>query len=179
MNYEDFLQLIQTRQACRDFNDKPLDRETVLKIAKTAMLAPSACNSQPWRMYVVTEPEKLKEVTKALQGVVQNKFLDKAKAYICFADKVATLKPEAMERFDRNHFVKYDVGELVAYTTLAAESMGVQTCIIGWVNPKLLRPAIRLRNDEICDVVVALGYSDAPIRPKKRKSEDDIIVEVE
>ena len=69
MNYEEFLKLIQTRQACRDFNDKPLDKETVLKIARTAMLAPSACNSQPWRMYVVTEPEKLKEVT-----MEQNKY---------------------------------------------------------------------------------------------------------
>ena len=178
MNYEEFLKLINTRQACRDFNDKPLDKETVMQIAKTSMLAPSACNSQPWRMYVVTDAEKLKVVTKSLQGVVQNKFLDKAKAYICLADRVATLKPEAMERFDRNHFVKYDVGELCAYITLTAESMGVQSCIIGWVNQKTIGEAIGLKKDERCNIVVALGYSDAPIRKKNRKSESDIIVEV-
>ena len=178
MNYQEFFNLINTRQACRDFNDQPLDKETVMQIAKTAILTPSACNSQPWRMYVVTDPDKMKVVTKSLQGVVQNRFLDKAKAYICLADRVATLKPEAMERFDRNHFVKYDVGELCAYITLTAESMGVKSCIIGWVNQNTIGDAIGLKNDERCNIVVALGYSDAPIRKKTRKSESDVIVEV-
>ena len=178
MNYEQFLKLINTRQACRDFNDKPLAKETVLEIAKTAMLAPSACNSQPWKLYCVTTPDKVTEVAKSVQGKVQNKFLDKAKAFICIADQVATLKPEAMDRFDRNHFVQYDVGEVTAYITLIAESMGVQSCIIGWVNKDVLPAILGLDDNERCNIVVALGYSDAPVRNKVRKTEDKVIVEL-
>lgn len=178
MNYESFLELVNTRQACRDFNDLPLDKQTVYQIAKTAMLAPSACNSQPWKLYCVTQPDKVSEVTKAVQGKVQNRFLNKAKAYICVADQVATLKPEAMVRFDRNHFVQYDVGEVIAYLTLTAESMGVKTCIIGWVNQDAMKDAIGLQENERCNVVVALGYSDAPIRKKVRKDADNTIVEL-
>lgn len=178
MNYEQFFELIKTRQACRDFNDKPLDKQTVLQIAKTAMLAPSACNSQPWKLYCVTSPDKVVEVAKSVQGKVQNKFLDKAKAFICIADQVAELKPEAMKKFDRNHFVQYDVGEVVAYITLAAESLGVQSCIIGWVTADTMKGILGLESNERCNLVVALGYSDSPIRQKVRKTEEKVIVEI-
>ena len=45
-----FENLIKTRQSCRDFNEKEVSAETLEKIAELAMLAPSACNSQPWKM---------------------------------------------------------------------------------------------------------------------------------
>lgn len=178
MDYKEFSELILTRQATREFNDKPLEKQTVLEIAKSAVLAPSACNSQPWKLYCVTDADKVKEVTKAVQGKVQNRFLDNAKAYICFADQIATLKPEAMVRFNRNHFVQYDVGEAVAYATLSAESMGVKSCIIGWVDQTAIKTALGLTENEVCNVVVALGYSDTPLRKKIRKDKESVIVEL-
>ena len=63
---ETFTKLVQTRQSCRDFNDLPLEASVVQEIAKQAMLAPSACNSQPWTMYVVTSPERLEKTAVAL-----------------------------------------------------------------------------------------------------------------
>ena len=45
-----FLELVNNRQSCRDFNDKPLERETLERIVELGRLAPSACNSQPWKM---------------------------------------------------------------------------------------------------------------------------------
>ena len=59
---EYFENLVKTRQSCRNFNDKPLEKETVKKIAEQAMLSPSACNSQPWKMYLVTTPEKIEKI---------------------------------------------------------------------------------------------------------------------
>ncbi len=178
MEYEQFLEFIKTRQACRDFNDKPIDKALVKKIAQTAMLAPSACNSQPWRLYCVTDSQKVTEVAKSVQWKLQNKFLDNAKAFICVADKVATLKPEAMTKFDRNHFVQYDVGEVIAYITLAAKSLGVESCIIGWVTADKMKDILNLAEDERCNIVIALGYSDSPIRNKIRKPEENVIVEI-
>ena len=168
-----FENLILNRQSCRDFNDLPLSEETVIEIAKKAMLSPSACNSQPWKMYVVTSPEKVKQTAVALGLNGHNKFLSKAKAFIVFAEKQAVLKPGV--KFDRNHFVKYDIGELVAYATLAAESMGVKSCIIGMIDQKLIRNAVGLADCELCNVAVALGYSDTPIREKKRKPFDEVV----
>ncbi len=172
---ENFERLIKSRQSCRDFNDKPIDKETVVKIAELAMLAPSACNSQPWRMYCITEQEKVKQVSHAVQERGHNKFAKDAKAFIVVCDKNATLRPGTEQKFNRNHFVKYDVGELVAYITLAAESMGVASCIIGWINYADLKAAVGYPDDELSNIVIALGYTDIPVRKKIRKDKDKII----
>lgn len=168
-----FNNLILNRQSCRDFNDLPLDKQTVLDIVEAARLAPSACNSQPWKMYAVVSPDKI-ELTAAALGVNgHNKFLSKAKAFIVLAEKQAVLKPGV--KFDRNHFVKYDIGELIAYITLAAESKGVKSCIIGMIDQNLIGSAVGLKEGEVCNVAVALGYSDTPLRDKKRKPVDEVI----
>lgn len=171
--FEQFKNLVLTRQSCRNFNDKPLESKTVQEIAELAMLSPSACNSQPWKMYVVTSPDKVKQTALALGVNGHNKFLSGAKAFIALAEKQATLKPGV--RFDRNHFVKYDIGELIAYITLTAKSMGVESCIIGMVDQSLIGDAVGLKDGELCNIVVALGYSDIPVRDKVRKEKQEVI----
>ncbi len=169
-----FEQLIKTRQSCRDYNDTPISDETLEKIAELAMLSPSACNSQPWKMYLVNG-EKAKEVTPALQERGHNPFLTGAKAYIVITEKQAVYKEFVKSKFDKYHFVKYDIGELLAYITLGAESLGVKSCIIGWINQDELRAKIGYPDEEVCNVVVSLGYSETPIREKKRKDKSEII----
>lgn len=176
--FENFSLLVNNRQSCRDFNDKPLEKEVIDKIIDLSMLAPSACNSQPWKMYVVTEESKLKSVAKTLQDMLMNKFTNKAKAFIVLAEQQATLKLGASLKFDRNHFVKYDIGQISAYITLAAESLGVSSCIIGWINEKNLKEALSMPEEEKCSIVIALGYSDTPKRKKMRKEKDKVVVEI-
>jgi nitroreductase len=172
-----FENLIKNRQSCRDFNEKEVSAETLEKIAELAMLAPSACNSQPWKMYLLSG-EKSKSVIPALQERGHNPFLEKAKAFIVVTEKDATLKPSASARFNRNHFVKYDIGELLAYITLSAKSVGVESCIIGMVDQNLIGSAVGLSDGEVCNVAVALGYSDIPLRDKKRKPLEETIVKL-
>jgi nitroreductase len=169
-----FINLIKTRQSCRDFNDKPLDIETIEKIASLATNSPSACNSQPWKMYLVGG-EKVKEVTPALQNNGHNPFLSGAKGYIVITEKQAIYKEFVKTKFDKYHFVKYDIGELTAYITLVAEDMGVKSCIIGWINQEELRGVVGYSEEEVCNIVVALGYSDIPVREKKRKDLSEVI----
>ncbi len=168
-----FERLILNRQSCREFNDVPLEEENVQKIAKQALLSPSACNSQPWKIYAVTSKEGLAKTAEALGVNGHNKFLAKAKAFIVVAEKKATLK--AGVSFDGNHFVKYDIGEILAYVTLGAESLGVKSCIIGMVDQKLIGQAVGLGDGETCNVAVALGYSDIPLRQKVRKPEQEVL----
>lgn len=170
---ECFEKLINTRQSCRDFNDVPLEKEKVLEIVTSALLAPSACNSQPWKVYAITSPEKVRQTALAIGVNGHNKFLSKAKAFIAVAEKPAVLKEGV--RFDRNHFVKYDIGELIAYITLKAKSIGVETCIIGMVDQQLINSALELKEGELCNLVVALGYSDCELRDKKRKPFEETV----
>ena len=167
MDYENFSKLVMQRQACREFNDKPLSRETVEKIVDLSRFTPSACNSQPWKMYVACG-DKLESVISALTEGGRNAFLSKAKSIIVLSEKATTMKPDVLKKFSLDHFVKYDVGELAAYITLTAESLGVSNIVIGWIDEKRLKNAVGMGEEEACSIVVALGYSDAPIRQKTR-----------
>lgn len=173
-----FVDLVNKRQSCRDFNDKPIEKETLLEIAKIASLSPSACNSQPWKMYLVSSDTAVKGVKEAVQDQGHNPFAEKAKAFIAISEVDARLKTFVRSRFRGDHFIKYDIGELVAYITLTAESMGVSTCILGWMDPEKLKSAVGMPDEETCNIVIALGYSETPLREKKRKPFEEIIVEV-
>ena len=55
---------IFTRVSIRKYQDRPVEKEKTLAILRAAMQAPSARNQQPWEFYVVTNKEKLKELSE-------------------------------------------------------------------------------------------------------------------
>lgn len=52
------------RISVRKYEDKPVEKEKIMQILKAGMQAPSACNQQPWEFYVVTDKEKIEELSK-------------------------------------------------------------------------------------------------------------------
>jgi len=54
----------------------------------------------------------------------------------------------------------------------------VSSCIIGMVDQNLITDAVGLSDGELCNVAVALGYSDIPVREKKRKPLAEIITKM-
>ncbi len=169
MDKYNFAELAKERRACRDFNGKPIEKTVLSEVVATALLAPSARNSQPWRTVCVTSDEGKASVKACLQREGKNVFLDKAAAYVALVEIGADLKAGVTEKLRGDFFVKYDVGELAAYLTLAAKSRGIDTCIIGWVDRPALREVLNLKESEECSLVIALGYSDAPLCDKNRK----------
>ena len=170
-----FCELIRERYACRDFSDKPIERAAVYDILEDAVNAPSACNSQPWRIFVTCSQEENAKMRKCLQEDGKNAFLDNAQAFIAvYGTDDIKLKASVAAKFPPSHFVKYDIGELVAYITLAAKDRGIDSCIIGWLNNAAINETFSLTGT--CDIVVALGYGkDAP-RAKSRLPLSEIVL---
>ena len=52
------------RISVRKYKDRPVEKEKIMQILKAGMQAPSACNQQPWEFYVVTDKEKIKQLSK-------------------------------------------------------------------------------------------------------------------
>lgn len=53
------------RISVRKFEDRPVEKEKIMQVLKAGMQAPSACNQQPWEFYVVTDKEKIQELSTA------------------------------------------------------------------------------------------------------------------
>ena len=56
----DFFSLIKKRESCRAYLEQPVEREKLIACMEAVQLAPSACNSQPWRMILVDDPQQVK-----------------------------------------------------------------------------------------------------------------------
>lgn len=51
------------RVSIRKYQEQPVEQEKITMMLKAAMAAPSACNQQPWEYYVVTNKEKITELS--------------------------------------------------------------------------------------------------------------------
>src|SRR5680860_1109063 len=60
-----FQELINQRQSVRKYQDKPVEHNKLQELIEAVHIAPSACNSQPWKLIIVDEPELKEKVAKA------------------------------------------------------------------------------------------------------------------
>lgn len=170
MELEDIEQLYRNRQSCRAFDGREVPADLVKRICAAALLAPSACNAQPWKLVAVLG-ERRKEVAGCLQGLGMNKFASDAGALVAVCEGKSNLTAKLGGRMKNTDFTANDLGILTAHLVIAAEAAGVSSCILGWRNEEKLREALGIRDPVRIPVVVALGYAKAgdPVRPKNRK----------
>lgn len=84
----DFLELVASRQSDRAYDmTRAVEPEKLERILAAACLAPSACNAQPWKFVVVTEPELSVKVGKAAAGLGMNKFAKDAPVHILVVEE--------------------------------------------------------------------------------------------
>ena len=57
------MQSIFHRTSIRKYQDRLVEKDKIEKILRAAMAAPSACNQQPWEFYVVTNKDKIVELS--------------------------------------------------------------------------------------------------------------------
>ncbi len=62
------------RVSVRNFQDKSVEDEKIMRILKAAMQSPSAGNQQPWEFYVVKDKSKIQELSKVskFSGCAEN-----------------------------------------------------------------------------------------------------------
>lgn len=64
--YEDVLSFFTRRRSIRSYKTIPVENEKIEFLLKAAMAAPSACNTQPWEIIVVTDNNVLAEIREKL-----------------------------------------------------------------------------------------------------------------
>ena len=54
---DSFYDLASKRQSCRNYSDRPVEKDKLMQCINAALIAPSACNGQPWHYTLVTNRE--------------------------------------------------------------------------------------------------------------------------
>jgi nitroreductase len=170
----DFDTLINTRQSCRQYDPaKEVAEDDILACLEAARLAPSASNAQPLHFTVCTK-QLAKEVAVYVQTLGLNKFAVDAPCFIVVSEKGYGLLTAAGSKLTQQDYRSVDIGLAVSYLTLCATSRGLATCILGAFDEKKLKKLLGIK--ERIRIVVVLGYAvdGYPLRPKNRKSLDEL-----
>ena len=174
---QSFLELVQHRQSDRAYLDKPVETDKLNRILEAARLAPSACNSQPWKFIVVTDPEKRLQVAEATVSKLlsMNHFTVQAPVQLIVIEDSANFSSSVGGWATNKHYPHIDLGIAAAHISLAAADEGLGSCIIGWCDEKRIRKALDIPKNKRVMLVILLGYSAQPLREKKRKTIGEIV----
>lgn len=173
--YSDFLELVQNRQSDRAFDkERAVEEDKLNRILETARLAPSACNAQPWRFVVVTDAALSIEVGKAAAGLGMNKFAKDAPVHILIVEESANITSLLGGKWKDKHFPLIDIGIVAAHISLAAESEGLGSCIIGWFDEPKIKSLVGIPASKRLLLDIVVGYPLKGKRKKVRKPKDKV-----
>ncbi|MEI7751729.1 MAG: nitroreductase family protein [Candidatus Omnitrophota bacterium] len=169
MNFSD---LIQKRRSVRQYANKPIAKEDILKCLEAARLAPSACNSQPWHFIVIDEPElKARVASRIFSGLYSmNKFAQDAPVLVAVVSEKMKILAAIGAQVRSTQYYLMDVGIACEHLILQAQELGIGSCWMGWFDEKALKEELRISKDKKIDIVIALGYSaEDKVAPRARK----------
>lgn len=168
-------ELYLKRQSTRKYSGQPVTDGELEKICRLGALAPSAKNSQPWKMFAING-EKAKAFASCVQMFGSNKWTSGCPAFIAIGLNRSKAEEKIAEKFTFADFAGNDIGLLTAYIVLAAENMGLQTCILGIRNEEEIAQFLDEPAGSKYPLVIAVGHAEEgyPLREKDRKPFDEV-----
>jgi nitroreductase len=173
-----FLDLVNKRYSVRNYKAVPVAQEKVIRCVEAARLAPSACNSQPWKFIIADDPQLVNELAKAaFEGLLDfNHFAFKAPVLVLIVSQRQNLSAKFGSFVKKKNFSLMDMGIAAEHFCLQAAEEGLGTCILGWFNEKKVKKLLSIPMLKRVELVITVGFSaDENIPPKKRKSIDQIL----
>lgn len=168
---EEFFSMLLKRESCRDYdNTKQVSKEDLDSLLKAGCLAPSACNSQPWK-FVAAQGETAKAVQPLLCRGSINSWTVGVGTFIVICEIKAKLR-EGVD-VESQHFAQLDLGIATGFLSLAATSMGLSTCIMGCFKEPELKKLLNIPEEAKIRLVMAVGYAKTSNTRKKIRKEFD------
>lgn len=145
-----FMELLEKRRAYRSLQPVEINETMINELARSAKLAPSCFNKQPWRYVFVYESEMLNKMHEALsQG---NEWAKNASMIIAVFSK-----PDLDCRQKDKDFFLFDTGMSTAFMILKATEMGLVAHPIAGFNPKKTKEILEIPEDMTVVTLIIVG----------------------
>ena len=175
-----FQEMLEKRESCRAYSDRPVSREDLMKIVEAGRLSPSGCNAQPGKFIVVDEPEAKEKICDALVvegGATGVPFRKQVPAYIILVEQPAKVMPFVKAHYgDTQRFAQGDIGMAGMNMCYQALELGLSTCILGLNDQQKMEEYFGIPQGSEVRLVIAVGYSAENKAPRRkiRKSIEEI-----
>ncbi|MBM4104291.1 MAG: hypothetical protein FJ263_09645 [Planctomycetes bacterium] len=112
-----FLELVKKRYSVRNYKDSPVPKEMLNRCIEAARLAPSACNSQPWKYVIIDDPDLRDKMAKAaFEGILKfNHFAFKAPVLVLIVSERQKLSAQFGSIVKGKNFSQMDIGITVEW----------------------------------------------------------------
>ncbi len=154
------LDLLKHRKSVRDFLDRPVEREKIMICLEAARLAPSACNSQPWKFIVVDDRQLKNKLCNAAFSSIYfiNAFCKMAPVIVVVISERSKFLAQIGGMFRGTKYYLIDIGIAIEHFVLQAEDLGLGTCWIGWFNEGAVKSILNIPQHKKLDILIVLGY---------------------
>jgi nitroreductase len=136
--YDDLLEVIRARRSCRRYDPaRPVPRALLDRCVEAARLAPSACNCQPWRLVIADAPETVARLRVAARKAgIPHPWWDQVPVFVALCARLDLVTHRVIPFFTGLPYYLIDMGIAGEHFVLAAETLGLGTCWIGWFNER-------------------------------------------
>ena len=154
----DFTKVVEKRRSIRQYRSDPVADDLIKEILKSARIAPSAGNRQPWHFIVVRDVEKKKALGLRAWA---------AEAPVIIVGCTdASLSPTW-------HLVDFAIA--FEHIILTATNFGLGTCWMGRLENETIKQVLNIPDNIKLVAVTPLGYPAEKPEPKKRKLLSEIV----
>lgn len=135
---DQLLGIVQARRSCRRYQvDRPVPRALLERCVEAARLAPSACNCQPWRFVLADDPETVARLrTAARRPGLTHPWWDQVPVFVALCARLDLFAHRAVPLISGLPYYLIDIGIAGEHFVLAAETLGLGTCWVGWFNER-------------------------------------------
>ena len=173
-----FLDLVKTRFSSRSYKQTPIPKDDILKCIEAARLAPSACNSQPWKFIIIDQPDLKAKLADAVcdKTLGMNSFAHHAPGMVAIVSERQKMSAKLGGIIKRKNFSQMDIGIAAEHFCLQAAELGLGTCMIGWFKEKIVKKLLNVPANKRIELIITLGYPMVDSPPvKNRKEINDIL----
>ncbi|MDD1767920.1 MAG: nitroreductase family protein [Methanomassiliicoccales archaeon] len=150
---------IKNRRSIRKYKKRRIPENDLKAVIEAARLAPSGANRQFWKMIVVQDEERKKELVPLCNN---QKFIEDCSAFIAGIDDPS------------QKWYRVDIAIAMDHLTLAAYSKGLGTCWIGAFDREKLAEYLGVPKGQVITVCMTLGYPDEAPETRTRKPADEL-----
>lgn len=165
------LEAIRKRSSCRDFSDKEVAAEDIEKLLEAALASPTAMDKQTLRFALITDKELIQEISDQTYSRLDDTSLERLKqrkARNVFYGAPLLIVISSVPSF----YSLMDAGIATQSVCLAAEQLGLSSCIIGMSrrsfeeeNPDHMRQILKMEEDERYMISIAVGFAQSKKEP--------------
>ncbi len=169
----DFSEMIRHRYSVRKYDSRPVEEDKLKMVLEAARVAPTARDTQPFRIYVVKSADAIKK----LRGITQMTF--DAPVVLMIG---AVFEECCQSPFSGKDYSYIDTSIVTDHMMLQAQSLGLGTCWVGYFDPKVIGKEFGIPEGIEIKHLLPIGYPAKDSVPgpmhSKRKSLDELVIEL-